>query len=136
MERKWNMKNVDLELLSEKLEDFFKERKFQIISEKTSGNYKITVGNSPSFKLLGLLSVVVEGRPDDFSVKLEFQERRRRYSGYGSFLLSLFGGGILLRQEAESDEAWMRIEKEFWLYVENLVLYLANTAKPSSNSES
>jgi len=135
MERKWDMKNVDLELLTVKLGDFFKERKFEVIGEKTPTNYQITAGKSPSFKLLGVANVIIEGKPDDFSVKLELQERRRRYSGYGSFLLSLFGGGILLRQEAESDEAWMRLEKEFWQYVENLVLNLANTAKSSSDNE-
>ena len=135
MERKWDMKNVDLELLTVKLGDFFKERKFEVIGEKTPTNYQITAGKSPSFKLLGVANVIIEGKPDDFSVKLELQERRRRYSGYGSFLLSLFGGGILLRQEAESDEAWMRLGKEFWQYVENLVLNLANTAKSSSDNE-
>jgi len=135
MERKWDMKNVDLELLTVKLGGFFKERKFEVIGEKTPTNYQITAGKSPSFKLLGVANVIIEGKPDDFSVKLELQERRRRYSGYGSFLLSLFGGGILLRQEAESDEAWMRLEKEFWQYVENLVLNLANTAKSSSDNE-
>jgi hypothetical protein len=135
MERKWDMKNVDLELLTVKLGDFFKERKFEVIGEKTPTNYQITAGKSPLFKLLGVANVIIEGKPNDFSVKLELQERRRRYSGYGSFLLGLFGGGILLRQEAESDEAWMVLEKEFCQYVENLVLNLANTAKSSSDNE-
>jgi len=128
MEQKWGMKNVDLELLTVKLGDFFKERKFQVISEKTPENYEIRAGNSPSFKLLGLVRVIVGGEPDNFSVKLEFQEIGTRYLRY-SGLLSLFGGGFLLRQEAQSDEAWMLLEKEFWPYVENLVLKLTNTAK-------
>ena len=135
MERKWAMQNVDLELFTVKLGDFFKERKFEVVGEKTPTNYQITAGNSPSFKLLGVAKVLIEGNPNDFSVKLELEERRRRYSGYGSMLLSLFGGGILVRQEAQSDEAWFKLEKEFWPYIENLVLDLINTAKSSSSNE-
>jgi len=135
MERKWAMQNVDLELFTVKLGDFFKERKFEVVGEKTPTNYQITAGNSPSFKLLGVAKVFIEGNPNDFSVKLELEERRRRYSGYGSMLLSLFGGGILVRQEAQSDEAWFKLEKEFWPYIENLVLDLINTAKSSSSNE-
>jgi hypothetical protein len=135
MERKWTMQNVDLELLTVKLGDFFKERKFEVLGEKTPANYQITAGNSPSFKLLGIAKVIIEGNPNDFSIKLEFEEKRRRYSRYGSILLSLFGGGILVRQEARSDEDWFKLEKEFWPHVENLVSDLTNTAKSTGNNE-
>jgi hypothetical protein len=135
MERKWTMQNVDLEVFTVKLGDFFKERKFEVIGEKTPTNYQITAGNSSSFKLLGVAKVLIEGNPNDFLVKLELEERRRRYSGYGSMLLSLFGGGILVRQEAQSDEAWFKLEKEFWPYVENLVSDLTDSAKSSSSNE-
>lgn len=131
MERKWEMKNVDLELLTVRLGDFFKERKFEVIGEKTPTNYEITAGRSPSYKLIGVVKVTIAGEPNAFSVKLELEERRKRYSGYGSLLLSMFGGGILLRQEARSDEAWFRLEKEFWQFTENLVSSLTDTAKSS-----
>jgi hypothetical protein len=136
MERKWTMQNVDLKLLSVKLGDFFKERDFEAVWEKTPTNYQITAANSPFFKLLGTVKAIIEGNPNDFSVKFELENRRRRYLGYGSMLLSMFGGGILVRQEALSDEAWFKLEKEFWPYTENLVLNLANTAKSSNDNES
>jgi lipopolysaccharide export system protein LptC len=46
----------------------------------------------------------------------------------------MFGGGYFLLQEVKSDEAWMKLEKEFWQYVENVVLHLTNTAKSSNNN--
>ncbi len=135
MERKWSKSNVDLELLTVKLGDFFKERKFEVIGEKTPTNYQITASNSSLFKLLGTVNVTIEGEPDDFTIKMKLQERRKRYSGFGSLLLGMLGGGILLKQEAESDEALFKLEKEFWQYVENTVLNLANTAKSSNSNE-
>ena len=134
MERKWYMKNVDLNLLTVRLGDFFKERDFEVIGEKTPTNYQVLAKNSSSFRLLGFVNVTIEGKPDDFVIKLELCEKKKRYSRYGSLLLNMFGGGYFLVREAESDEAWMKLEKEFWQYVETLILNLTNTAKSSNNT--
>jgi hypothetical protein len=134
MERKWDMKNVDLNLLTVRIGDFFKERDFEVIGQKTSINYQVLAENSLAFRLLGFVNVTIEGKPDDFVIKLELREKRKRYGKYSSFLLNMFGGGYFLLQEVKSDEAWMRLEKEFWQYVENVVLHLTNTAKSSNNN--
>jgi len=134
MERKWSMNNVDLDVFTLKIGDFFGQRDFEVVRDKTPTTYQILADNSSSFKLIGYVSVTVEGEPNDFIVKLELCEKKRRYSKYGSFLLGLFGGGILVRREAISDEAWMKLEKEFWPYVENLVSDLTSTAKSSNNN--
>jgi len=133
MERKWDMKNVDLDLLTVRIGDFFKERDFEVIGEKTPGNYQVLAKNSPSFRLLGFVNVTIEGKPEDFVTKLELVENRKRYGKYSSFLLRMIVGGYFILQEVESDEVWMRLEKEFWQYVENVVLHLTNTAKSSNN---
>jgi hypothetical protein len=133
MERQWVMKNVDLNLLTFRLGDFFKERGFEVIGEKTPTSYEISAQNSSSFRLIGAVIVIIEGEPNDFLLKLELWENRRRYSGYGAFLLNIFGAGYLVRREAESDETWARLKKEFWPYIENLVANLSNTATSSNN---
>jgi len=130
LERKCVMRNVDLNLLTVRLGDFFKERDFEVIGEKTPTNYQILAKNSSSFRLLGFVNVTIEGKPDDFVIKLELLEKKKRFSRYGSLLLNMFGGGYFLLREVESDEAWRKLEKEFWQYVETLVLHLTNTAKP------
>jgi len=133
-ERKWTMNNVDLDQFTLRIGDFFGKRDFDVVRDKIPTGFQILSDNSSRFKLIGYVSVTVEGKPDDFTVKLELIEKKRRYSQYGSFLLGLFGGGILVRREAVSDEAWMRLEKEFWPYVENVVVDLTGTAKPSNSN--
>lgn len=108
---------------------FFKERDFEVIGEKTPRNYQVLAKNSPSFRLLGFVDVTIEREPEDFVVKLELVEKRKRHGRWSAFLLSMFGGGYFLLEEAKSDEAWIKLEKEFWQYVENVVSHLTNTTK-------
>lgn len=131
MERRWDMKNVDLDLLVFKIGDFFKENNFEVIGEKTPTSYQISARNSPSFRLLGSVNVTVEENSADFVIKLELCEKRKRFARYSALLLNMFGGGYIVLQEVESDEAWRRLKKEFWQYIENVVLYLTNTANSS-----
>jgi hypothetical protein len=126
MERRWHMKNVDLDLLVFRIGDFFKENNFEVIGEETSINYRILAKNSPSYRLLGLVEVTIEGTPADFVLKLELSGTKKRFAVY-STLLTMFGGGYLVLQEVESDEAWEKLNKQFWPYVENMVLYLTNS---------
>jgi hypothetical protein len=133
-EKKWTMNNIDLDKFTLKIGDFFGQRDFEVVRDKTPTGYQIQSGNSSRFKLIGYVSVTVEGKPDDFTVKIELVEKKGRYSQYGTSLLGLFGGGILVRREAVSDEAWMKLLKEFWPYVEALVSELTGTAKSSDNS--
>jgi hypothetical protein len=133
-ERKWTMNNVDLDKFTLKIGDFFGERDFEVVRDTLSTGYRILSGNSSRFRLMGYVSVTIEGKPDDFTVKLELINKKGQYSKYSGLLLSLFGGGILVRREAESEEAWIKLQKEFWLYVDNLVANLTGTAKSSDNS--
>lgn len=128
MQRKWNEKNVNLELLTARIGDFFKEHRFEAIKGKTTTGYQILAENSPTFKLLGYVSVTIEGPPNSFIVKLELCERRKQ-SRLSPFLLNMFGGGYFFLQEVKSDEAWIKLRKAFWQHIENVILHLTNTAK-------
>jgi len=128
MQRKWNKKNVNLKLLTARIGDFFKEHRFEAIKGKTPTGYQILAEDSPTFKLLGYVSVTIEGNPDSFVVKLELCERKKR-SRLSPFLLNMFGGGYFFLQELKSDDAWMKLEKVFWQHVENVILHLPNTVK-------
>lgn len=125
----WREKNVDLAMLTERIGNFFKERNFEAINVKTQNGYEILAENSPHFKLLGYVSAVIEGEPDDFVVKLSLCGENVKHSLIPHFkLLTMFGGGYLLLEEFKSDEAWIRLKSEFKQSLENAVLQLTNSA--------
>jgi hypothetical protein len=41
----------------------------------------------------------------------------------------MFGGGYLVLRQQKSQEAWTKLEKKLWRYVENAVLHLTNSAE-------
>jgi hypothetical protein len=123
MEKRWINKNVDLALLTSRIGDFFKERDFGAVKGETAAGYQIFAEGSPSFRLDGCVSVVVEGKPDDFIVKLELSKREKKSSFTPILLTTMFLGGYFLKSKLRSEEDWMRFEKEFWRYLDCLTLH-------------
>jgi len=133
MQRSWAKKNVDLALLTARIGDFFKKKDFEAIKGKTPTGYQILAEDSPYFKMQGYVSVTIEGKPEDFTVKLDHCGNKKRHSWVSPFLLSMLGGGYFLLQRLKSEEAWIKLEKELWRHVENLVLHLTNSAQLSKH---
>ena len=124
MEKRWTDKNVDLTMVTTRIGSFFKERDFEAIKGETSTGYHIFAENSPNFKLVGCVSVSIEGKPEDFVVKFEPCNKGKKRSLTPILLTTMFGGGYFLTRRLKSEEEWVRLEKEFWKHVDNIVLYL------------
>lgn len=131
MQGSWKGKNVDLPSLATRICNFFQERDFEIVKGKTSKGYQILAGDSPYFRLQGYVDVTVEGKPEDFNVKFSLCGREQKRFRVSSFLSSMFGGGYLALQELRSNEAWIKLKKEFWKYLDDVLLYPNGSAKPS-----
>lgn len=132
MKRNWTKKNVELALLTTRTGDFFKEKDFEAIRGKIPTGYQILAEDSPHFKIHGYASVTIEGKPQDFTVKLEHCGNNKKRSWVSPFLLNMLGGGYFFLQQLKSKEAWIKLEKEFWRHVENVVLQLTNSAELST----
>lgn len=132
MQINWTKKNVDLASLTTRIGDFFKEKDFEAIKGKTPTGYQILAEDSPRFKMHGYVSVAIEGKPQDFTVKLDHCGNKKRHFWFSPFLFRMFGGGYSLLQRLKSEEAWIKLEKQFWRHVENVVLQLTNSAESSS----
>jgi hypothetical protein len=123
MEKRYTNKNIDLALLTTRIGNFFKERDFEAIKGETAEGYHILAEDSPSFRLDGCVSVAIEGKPEDFTVKLELFNKGKRRSFTPILLTTMFLGGYFLKTKLRSEEDWMRFEKEFWRHLDNLMLY-------------
>ncbi|MDH5770480.1 MAG: hypothetical protein OEZ25_04240 [Candidatus Bathyarchaeota archaeon] len=132
MHKNWKGKNVDLGLLTSRIGDFFKTKDFQAIKGEIPTGYQILAEDSPHFKISGYVSAAVEGTPNDFVVKFDLCTKEKKHSlPHSMFLETMFFGGYFLSRRLKSDEAWLKLEKEFWRHVENVVPYLINSAGSS-----
>lgn len=122
MEKRWTNKNVDLASLADRIGDFFKERDFEAVKGETATGYQILAEDSPSFRLGGCVSVAIDGKPDDFMVKLELTTKEKKRSLTPILLTTMLLSGYFLKARLRSEEDWMRFEKEFWRHLDNLML--------------
>jgi hypothetical protein len=130
MRKNWKEKHVDLAMLTAYLGDFFKTKDFEAIKGDIPTGYQILASDSPYFKVDGCASVKIEGASNDFTVNLELCTNKKKRSFPHSVMLeSMFFGGYLTLRRLKSEEAWLKLEKEFWIYTENAVLQLSNSAK-------
>jgi len=134
MERRWVAKNVDLGFLANSIFDFLKTLDFEIISGETVSEHAIFAGDSPNFPIDDHISVTIQGKPEDFVVKMELNDGKKKRSLFVSpLLMSLIGAGFLLSKRFRSEEAWLKLEREFWRHLENIVVQLTDSSNPMAD---
>jgi len=120
---RWAGRDVDLELLIERLKLFFDEKKFPCKLEKGRENeYWITVilKSMREASATGNAKVVVRGEPNDFEVEFVASFGSRNLSKLGG-LAALLGGGALVLKGLKSSEELEKLENEFWLFADRQV---------------
>jgi hypothetical protein len=128
MRRKWTGQNVDLNSLSDGVEDFFKSMQFVTKKSESAGERKILL--QPTFSTVKLeepINVRITGDPNDFVIELRASELTTRSVRMGMLTKSL-GGGYYLLRSLKLQEELEKLEKEFWIFVEDKVAQLARSA--------
>jgi len=129
----WTGKNVDLALLSECIEDFFKDRGYSTEKDESEGGYTILWAPQYAGIMRQAMTARVFGNPNDFVVEIIASERTRDSIRLG-LLTQLFGGGYLVLRGLRAKEALEKLEKEFWAYVEEKIAHLAGSAGKCATS--
>jgi len=132
MEKKYVGSNVDLHLLVENLMTFFKDLGFATRKEETDKAYKIVATPGHGHDIRESVRVYTLGKPDNFSIKFVAGARSSAMVKWGS-LTTLFGGGILLLRGLKSQDALEKLEKDFWMFVNEELDRLAGSAKAFRN---
>jgi len=128
MQRQWIGKNVDLKLLSECIENFFKDKGFKTRKDESAGKYTILWTSQRVRKMRDAMTASVLGDSNDFVVEIIASERTRGSIRLG-MLTSAFGGGYLAVRGLKAKEALERLEREFWVYMEEKVANLTGSAE-------
>jgi hypothetical protein len=128
MQRRWTDQNVDLDSLSDSIEDFFKSKNY--LPTKTGTTRERIISWLPGRTGMHIkkpICVRITGEPDDFTVDLEASELMSSSIRTG-VLTKPFGGGYFLLKALKLKEWLERLENEFWIYVEERVAQLARSA--------
>jgi hypothetical protein len=123
----WLESNVDLGLLSESVERFFVENKFDAKLERSGSGFRIEAVN-PAFRV----KVRIFGVPGDFAVEFVPSKKSRGFSSIGmmlAYVASAFGGGGLVLMDTKVQEAVGVFEALFWDYVDKQVAELRDSAR-------
>jgi len=124
MEDRWKGKNVNLSILTDSIRQFFVEKRHISSINKSNGQYRIVV-HPKAFYDIEDISVNIDGQPNDFSVKFVTSSRSRSFVIFGA-LATIFGGGFLTLKGLKSREALEKLEKEFWVYVDEKIWELTD----------
>jgi hypothetical protein len=125
MEDEWIDKNVDLSLLADRVEGFFRQKQFVTATEKSNTEFLVVAKPGSNHGIVEPIRAYVTGQPRHFKVKFEAGSRSNAFVRYGT-LTSLLGGGIFASKGLKSQEALERLEREFWIYVDRAVWSLTN----------
>lgn len=128
MQRQWVGKNVDLKLLSEYVEDFFKDKGFKTRKDESAGKYTILWTSQRVRNMRNAMTASVFGDSNDFVVEIIASERTRDSIRIG-MLTAAFGGGYLALRGLKAKEVLEKLEREFWVYIEEKVVHLTGSAE-------
>lgn len=124
MYRNWTGRNVDLVLLREYVKGFLKELGFDCKERCVKGDVS---KKEFGFELLcGRVSVGIFGFPDNFTVDFNVASRR---SSLLASSFSFLGAGAFVLYDSRVREVIDEVEKRFWIFVEDVVAKLENSAK-------
>ena len=127
MNRPYKGRNVDLSLLSRWVERFFRKKEFRVTKETEEETFRIVARPTYVHEIVDTITVSVSGNSNDFVVKLYIGTRSEVLMKIGQ-LASLFGLGVLFLRGVKSDEAGETLQREFWVFVEEKIDFLTNSA--------
>jgi hypothetical protein len=119
MQTRWVNKNVDLEALIKRVEEFFRFKGFDTVVEGSQHKYTVVgflrIDNKPrSFR------VTAETSKDGLTVEF-CAEKGGKFLPLLGPLVSMFGGGVFVMDRYKSLEFYERLETEFWAFMEMAV---------------
>ena len=132
MQRMWTNRNVDLNSFKERIREFLENNDFEISVNELGDTYRLVAGGSLKYRINGKVSVTIAGTPQDFSITFE-QEKKSKPTKYSlPMTLTVFlGGGLLLRDEFKSDEAFLNLRRDLWAFADRAAINLTGSASTS-----
>jgi len=133
---RWLGNNIDLNLLSQAVKQFFTERQFETSLQKTQKGHKIEANTEKILNTQLTITVEIFGETNDFTIEFTAGKKRKGFlspSMVFGYVASVLGGGSFLLSEVNLRETLEKLEKKFWNHVDEQVAKLTNSAKKDIN---
>lgn len=127
MQEQWIGKNVDLALLCSCVQDFFSGKGFKIVKDESIEECMLLMIPQNTREMHGRISVKIWGDPNDFMIEFDAGERARSSTMLGALTTAFFGGRFVLRS-LKWKEVSEKLQREFWIYVEQTITRLVGSA--------
>jgi len=108
---------VDLSLLSEAIVQFFESKGFSSAIDQSSKGYRVIAAPGAMSNIPRSVNVLIRGKPEDFEIEFDAGSNSRTARVLGP-LATILGGGFLVLKDLKSQEYFDKLEKEFWLFVD------------------
>lgn len=120
MWKKWRNKNITLKTLIGIISHFFKGKKIEVSVVKVKDGYQIVAFPSVGSGITEKIKVCVLGHPNEFKIEFDAGSKSRALVLLGN-IFSLLGGGIFVKKGLENLKNIERLEKEFWIYADEVL---------------
>jgi hypothetical protein len=131
MNKRYTNRNVDLALLSQWVQRFFRRKEFRTVEEAEDETFRVVARPTYVHEIVDTITVSISGSSDDFKVGFYIGARSEVLMKIGQ-LASLFGLGVLFLRGVRSDEAGEKLGRDFWVFIEEKIDRIANSAKLES----
>jgi len=112
-------------MLRERIVRFYDELNFVTSVRETEEKHIVTAMPKPFHGIGERIEVSISGKPNDFSVRFDAGSRSRILVQFGSFA-TLLSGGYFVLKGLRSQEELEKLERRFWIYVDETVWYLSS----------
>jgi len=132
MKDQWHGNNIDLNLLSQKINQFFTQRQFQTKLEPTQNGYTIEAATEKILNIQLKITVDITGQPNNFTIDFTTDKKTKGFftpQMIIGYVASALGGGSIFLSEVKLRETLEKLEKMFWDHVDKQIAELTNSAE-------
>jgi hypothetical protein len=114
-------KKISAENVAGRLKEFFKEQNFETKTDNSNGNIYIVAHQNSANRRSRKVKVIISKNPNGLTVKFEAATISPFKLPMYVSLIPLFGGGMLLKKELESNEFYQKLEEQFCRKLDEIV---------------
>jgi hypothetical protein len=119
MEKEWKDLNLDLRRLSQAIVNYYGRRNLKVKETVLKDGYLVRVILT-ELRAQGVMSIFLRGAPNDFTIETRATELEDDAIKVG-LMTTIFGGGSLVLGSIKSREELEKLEREFWVTIEETI---------------